>query len=152
MSNSLGLGAIASIELRLGCQMTFAQKPGSFQLLLKAVSDCEQPQVPLVLSGAQYMDIAAELEIHTKQELEHALTLSRRSTIWAKCRPSHPSQCAPEDMLRFDLDNENETIRNYRDRVRQCEALGEYAMAEQIRQILMQEQDHQNRSGDRARH
>jgi bacterioferritin len=48
-----------------------------------------------------------------------------------------------EDMLRYDLDNENETIRNYRDRVRQCEALGEYAMAEQIRQILMQEQDHQ---------
>jgi hypothetical protein len=74
--------------------MTFAQKPGSFQLLLKAVSDCEQSQVPLVLSGAQYMDIAAQLEIHTKQELEHALTLSRRSTIWAKCQPSHPSQCA----------------------------------------------------------
>ena len=48
-----------------------------------------------------------------------------------------------EDMLRFDLDNENETIRNYRDRIRQCETLGEYAMAEQIRQILMQEQDHQ---------
>jgi bacterioferritin len=46
-------------------------------------------------------------------------------------------------MLRYDLDNENETIRNYRDRIRQCEALGEYAMAEQIRQILMQEQDHQ---------
>jgi len=46
-------------------------------------------------------------------------------------------------MLRFDLENENETVRNYRDRVRQCEALGEYAMAEQIRQILMQEQDHQ---------
>ena len=49
----------------------------------------------------------------------------------------------PEDMLRFDLDNENETVRNYRDRIRQCETLGEYAMAEQIRQILMQEQDHQ---------
>ena len=48
-----------------------------------------------------------------------------------------------EDMLRFDLDNENETIRNYRDRIRQCEALGEYALAEQIRQILVQEQDHQ---------
>jgi bacterioferritin len=46
-------------------------------------------------------------------------------------------------MLRYDLDNENETIRNYRDRIRQCEALGEFAMAEQIRQILMQEQDHQ---------
>ena len=46
-------------------------------------------------------------------------------------------------MLRFDLDNENETIRNYRERVRQCEALGEFAMAEQIRQILIDEQDHQ---------
>ena len=48
-----------------------------------------------------------------------------------------------EDMLRFDLDNENETVRNYRDRVRQCEALGEFALAEQIRQILVQEQEHQ---------
>ena len=46
-------------------------------------------------------------------------------------------------MLRFDLDNENETIRNYRERVRQCEALGEYAMAEHIREILVQEQEHQ---------
>jgi bacterioferritin len=48
-----------------------------------------------------------------------------------------------EDMLRFDLDNENETIRNYRQRVSQCEALGDYALAEHIRDILVQEQDHQ---------
>ncbi len=48
-----------------------------------------------------------------------------------------------EEMLRFDLDNENETIRNYRERVRQCEALGEYAMAEHIREILVNEQEHQ---------
>src|SRR5215813_6851756 len=100
-----------------------------------------------VLSGAQYMDIAAQLEIHARQELDHALTLSRQidylgamPTVTPK--PVRTSEKA-EDMLRFDLDNENETIRNYRDRVRQCEALGEYAMAEQIRQILMQEQDHQ---------
>jgi bacterioferritin len=46
-------------------------------------------------------------------------------------------------MLRFDLDNENETVRNYRERVRQCDALGEFAIAEHIREILMQEQDHQ---------
>ena len=46
-------------------------------------------------------------------------------------------------MLRFDLENENETVRNYRERIRLCEALGEFAMAEQIRQILVQEQDHQ---------
>ena len=55
-----------------------------------------------------------------------------------------------EDMLRFDLDNENETIRNYRERVRQCEALGEYAMAEHIREILVAGAGAPDRPGDRA--
>ena len=100
-----------------------------------------------VLSGAQYMDIAAQLEIHAKQELDHALILSRQIDYLGKMpvvtpKPVRTSKNA-KDMLRYDLDNENETIRNYRDRIPQCEALGEYAMAEQIRQILMQEQDHQ---------
>lgn len=100
-----------------------------------------------VLSGAQYMDIAAQLEIHAKQELDHALIISRQIDYLGKMpavvpKPVRTSEKA-EDMLRFDLENENETIRNYRDRIRQCEALGEYAMAEQIRQILVQEQDHQ---------
>jgi bacterioferritin len=100
-----------------------------------------------VLSGAEYMDIAAQLEIHAKQELDHALILSRQIDYLGKMpvvtpKPVRTSK-KPKDMLRYDLDNENETIRNYRDRIRQCEALGEYAMAEQIRQILMQEQDHQ---------
>jgi bacterioferritin len=100
-----------------------------------------------VLSGAQYMDIAAQLEIHAKQELDHALILSRQIDYLGVMpvvtpKPVRTSKNA-EEMLRFDLENENETIRNYRDRVRQCEALGEYAMAEQIRKILVEEQDHQ---------
>jgi len=100
-----------------------------------------------VLKGAEYMDIAAQLQIHAKQELDHALTISRQIDYLGKMpavtsKPVRTSKEARE-MLRFDLENENETVRNYRDRVRQCEALGEYAMAEQIRQILMQEQDHQ---------
>ena len=100
-----------------------------------------------VLKGAEYMDIAAQLEIHAKQELDHALTLSRQIDYLGKMpvtspRPVRTSKNA-KDMLRYDLDNENETIRNYRDRIPQCEALGEYAMAEQIREILVQEQDHQ---------
>jgi bacterioferritin len=57
-------------------------------------------------------------------------------------KPVRTSESA-EQMLRFDLENENETIRNYRERVRQCEGLGEFAMAEQIRAILVNEQDHQ---------
>jgi bacterioferritin len=100
-----------------------------------------------VLKGAEYTDIAAQLEIHAKQELDHALIISRQIDYLGKMpavtpKPVRTSKKA-KDMLRFDLDNENETIRNYRARIRQCESLGEYAMAEQIRQILVQEQDHQ---------
>jgi bacterioferritin len=100
-----------------------------------------------VLKGAQYMNIADQLAIHAKQELDHALIISRQIDYLGKMptvqpRPVRTSEDAKE-MLRFDLENENETIRNYRERVRQCEALGEFAMAEQIRQILVDEQDHQ---------
>jgi bacterioferritin len=100
-----------------------------------------------VLKGAEYMDIADQLEIHAKQELDHALMISRQIDYLGKMptvtpKPVRTSEDAKE-MLRFDLDNENETVRQYRDRIRQCEALGEFAMAEQIRKILMQEQDHQ---------
>ncbi|HVS37772.1 MAG TPA: ferritin-like domain-containing protein [Gemmataceae bacterium] len=100
-----------------------------------------------VLKGAEYMAIAQQLELHAAQELQHALIISKQidylggqPSVTAK--PVRTSDKAKE-MLRFDLDNENETIRNYRERVRQCEALGEYAMAEQIRGILVNEQDHQ---------
>jgi bacterioferritin len=100
-----------------------------------------------VLKGAQYMKIAEELELHAAEELAHALLISKQidylggmPTVTAK--PVKVSENA-EDMLRFDLENENETIRNYRERVRQCEALGEYALAENIRKIIVQEQEHQ---------
>jgi bacterioferritin len=100
-----------------------------------------------VIKGAEYMAIAKELEKHAGEELDHAITVSKlidylggEPTVSAK--PVKTSDKA-EDMLRFDLDNENETVRNYRERVRQCEALGEYAMAEHLREILKQEQEHQ---------
>jgi bacterioferritin len=100
-----------------------------------------------VLKGAEYMSIAAQLEEHAHQELQHALTISRQIDYLGKmptvtAKPVKTSDKA-RDMLKFDLDNENETILNYRERIRQCEALGEFAMAEQIREILVQEQDHQ---------
>ena len=100
-----------------------------------------------VLKGAQYMNIAAELQLHAGEELQHALIIAKQIDYLGGMpavvpKPVKTSDKA-EDMLRFDLDNENETIRNYRQRLRQCEALGEYALAEQIRQILVQEQEHQ---------
>jgi bacterioferritin len=100
-----------------------------------------------VLKGAQYMKIAAELQLHAGEELQHALIIAKQIDYLGGMpavvpKPVKTSEKA-EEMLRFDLDNENETIRNYRQRLRQCEALGEFAMAEQIRQILVQEQEHQ---------
>jgi bacterioferritin len=100
-----------------------------------------------VLKGAEYMNIADQLQIHAKQELDHALTISRQIDYLGEMptvipKPVRTSEKA-KDMLRFDLDNETETIRNYRERVKQCEMLGEFAMAEQIREILVNEQDHQ---------
>jgi bacterioferritin len=100
-----------------------------------------------VLKGAEYMNIADQLEQHAKQELEHALTISRQIDYLGEMPTATPKSVKlsdkPREMLRFDLDNENETVRNYRERIRQCEEIGEFAMAEQIREILVQEQDHQ---------
>ena len=93
---------------------------------------------------AAYMAIAKELEGHAKEELNHALTISKQidylgGTPTAVPQPVKLSDKA-DDMLRFDLDSETETVRHYRQRVRQCEALGEFAMAEEIRKILVNEQ------------
>ena len=100
-----------------------------------------------VLKGAQYMNIAGELEKHAAEELRHALIISKQIDYLGGMpvvtpKPVKTSEDARE-MLQADLDNENETIRNYRERVRQCEALGEYALAEHIRGILVNEQEHQ---------
>lgn len=100
-----------------------------------------------VLKGAAYMNIAAELAVHATEELQHALIIAGQIDYLGGMpvvvpKPVKTSEKA-EDMLRFDLEAENETIRNYRDRVRQCDALGEFSTSEQIRTILVQEQDHQ---------
>ncbi len=100
-----------------------------------------------VLKGAEYMSIAQELEVHAGEELQHAITISKHIDYLggmptATALPVKLSKKAKE-MLRADLQNENDTVMNYRERVTQCEALHEYAIAEDIREILRQEQEHQ---------
>ncbi len=99
-----------------------------------------------VLKGAEYMSIAKELEKHAGEELDHALKISGLIDYLGGMPTVTPELVKTSenarDMLQFDLDNERDTIRHYRQRVRQCEALGEYAMAEQIRDILVEEQEH----------
>jgi bacterioferritin len=99
------------------------------------------------LKGAQYMTIAKELEVHAGEELQHAITIAKQIDYLggmpnATALPVKLTDNA-EEMLRADLQNENDTVRAYRERVRQCEALGEFAMSEEIREILLQEQEHQ---------
>ena len=100
-----------------------------------------------VLKGAEYMNIADELEVHAGEELAHAITIAKHIDYLggmptATPKPVKLTEKATE-MLRADLNNENDTIVNYRQRLRECEALGEFAIAEDIREILRQEQEHQ---------
>jgi len=104
------------------------------------------------IKGAQYMSIKEELEKHAKEELAHAITIAKNidylgGKITATPKVVKTSEKAT-DMLRFDLDNENDTVKNYRLRVRQCEDLQEYGIAEDIREILRQEQEHQSDLAD----
>ncbi|MGA9718658.1 MAG: ferritin-like domain-containing protein [Acidobacteriaceae bacterium] len=99
-----------------------------------------------VLKGAAYMNIADELAVHAAEELTHALKISNSIDYLGgmptvEPKPVKTSEKA-EEMLRFDLDNEKETIRQYRRRLKQCEELNEYALSETIRTILVDEQDH----------
>jgi bacterioferritin len=99
-----------------------------------------------VLKGAAYMNIAGELEVHAKEELDHALQIAGHvdylggmPTVTAAAVKTSRNA---EEMLRFDLDNETETIRNYRRRVKQADELNEFSISESLRGILVQEQDH----------
>jgi bacterioferritin len=99
-----------------------------------------------VLKGAAYMNIADELAVHATEELAHALKVSNHIDYLGGMpsvtpKPVKTSEKA-EDMLKFDLANEKETIRQYRRRVKQADELNEFAIAESLRDILIQEQDH----------
>ena len=99
------------------------------------------------LKGAEYQSIAKELEIHAGEELAHAITIAKQIDYLggmpnATANPVKLTENA-EAMLRADLENENNTVRAYRERVKQADALGEFAISEEIREILRQEQEHQ---------
>jgi bacterioferritin len=100
-----------------------------------------------IIKGAAYTDIARELEKHAGEELSHALQIARQidylgGTPVVTPKPVKLSE-KPEDLLRFDLDNERETVAHYRVRIRQAEAMGAYALSEALRKIIAQEQEHE---------
>lgn len=100
-----------------------------------------------VLTGAAYTDIARELEVHAAQELQHALKIAKQVDYLGgmPCVTPKPvvTSSEPITMLRADLENERETIGRYRERIRQAEAMGEFALSETLRAIIVQEQEHE---------
>jgi bacterioferritin len=98
------------------------------------------------MKGAKFQHIASELKKHACEELNHALMIAKQidyfnGTPVTAPRPVKSSDKA-EDMLRFDLENERVTILNYRTRIRQADAMGEFALSEVLREIIVQEQEH----------
>lgn len=98
------------------------------------------------LKGAEYKSIADELALHAAEELSHAIQIAKQIDYFNGTPTTTPKEVKmsdkPKEMLRFDLENEMETIRNYRQRIRQAESMGEYALSEVLRKIIAQEQDH----------
>jgi bacterioferritin len=98
------------------------------------------------IKGAAFGEIAKELEKHASEELEHAIAIARQIDYLGGDPVTVPkpvkSSDKAEDMLRFDLHNERDTIINYRQRIRQADELGEFALGEVLRKIIAQEQDH----------
>jgi bacterioferritin len=100
-----------------------------------------------VLKGAAYTDIARELEKHAGEELQHAIKIAKQVDYLGGSPTVTPKPVKtsndPVTMLRADLENERVTIKNYRERIRQAEAMGEYALSETLRAIIVQEQEHE---------
>ncbi|MCX6953804.1 MAG: ferritin-like domain-containing protein [Verrucomicrobia bacterium] len=98
------------------------------------------------IKGAKYQHIATELEKHAGEELGHAIIIAKQIDYFNGTPVTTPKAVKlsdkPEDMLRFDLENERVTILAYRERIRQAEAMGEYALSEALREIIVQEQEH----------
>jgi bacterioferritin len=100
-----------------------------------------------VLKGPEYMDIARELERHAGEELAHALKIAKQIDYLGGMPAVTPKPVKtsedPEEMLRADLENERATVAHYRQRIRQAEAMAEFALSETLREIIMQEQEHE---------
>jgi bacterioferritin len=98
------------------------------------------------LKGAEYNHIAQELEKHAGEELAHAIQIAKQIDYFNGDPTNKPKEVKvsdkPKDMLRFDLENERQTLINYRQRIRQADAMGEFALGEVLREIIAQEQEH----------
>ena len=99
------------------------------------------------LDGARYMEIARILEGHAHEELNHAIAVAKQLDYFGAYPVHDPKPVIVsednDEMLWADLAAEDETVANYRERIVQAQALGEFALAEILQEIIKEEQDHQ---------
>src|SRR3984957_11936519 len=114
---------------------------GEYQAIIAYTVDSQ------VLKGAAYTDVARELELHAGEELQHAIKIAKQIDYLGGMPGVTPklvkTSTDPVEMLRADLENERVTVGNYRERIRQAEAMGEFALSETLRAIIVQEQEHE---------
>ena len=99
-----------------------------------------------VMSGAQFGDIIKELKIHATEEIQHAVTLADQIDFLGGVPTIDVDKIYTSDdnveMLKQDLNGEEDAIKRSKVRVEQAEELKEFALAQHLRNILAVEQEH----------
>ncbi|HII72610.1 TPA: ferritin-like domain-containing protein [Candidatus Woesearchaeota archaeon] len=99
-----------------------------------------------VMTGAMYGDVIKEIKIHATEEIGHAVILADQIAFLGGVPTVDVGKIQTakgnEEMLQQDLDGELDAVERYKARVRQAEELQEYALAQQLRNILAMEQEH----------
>jgi len=99
-----------------------------------------------VLTGPEYLSVTAEIKKHLPQELTHAQVLAEQISFLGGVPsaqvPPVPTTTDSQEALRDDLRLETEQLDRYRDRFSQANELGLADVAEALRPLLEQTQEH----------
>jgi bacterioferritin len=98
------------------------------------------------IKGAEYLSTITELEAHVAQELRHALVLAEQveflGGVPTTVVPAVPSSADSREALTLDLELERSQLQRYRDRTEQAVDMGLPDVAEALRPLLEQTQEH----------
>lgn len=99
-----------------------------------------------MITGAEYTSTVDELKVHIGQEVAHATTLAEQvaflgGTPATTARPVQPFTDS-RGALQADLDLETAQLEQYRTRVQEATELGLIDVAEALRPLLTETQEH----------
>jgi len=118
----------------------------NMDLALEYSAAIQYIQHAAVMTGAQFGDIIKEIKIHANEEIGHAIILADQIDFLGGVPTVDVGEIHTSDdnikMLEQDLDGEEDAVSRYKVRIEQAEALKEFALAQQLRNILAVEQEH----------